>query len=333
MTKRLIRVAVTGGAGNIAYQLLFRIAGGELFGKDQPIALHILDLPSMVTKLEGVQMELDDGAYPLLKEIVIGADPGIVFQGIDYALLVGAKPRGPGMERGDLLKDNGKIFIEQGEALNSVASKDVKVLVVGNPCNTNCLIAMTRAPSIPRKNFMAMTRLDENRAKTQLAMRSGVDVKDVKNMTIWGNHSSTQVPDFTHALVGGKKCQEVIDDRQWLEGAFISCVQKRGAAIIAARGASSAASAAQAALDAVKSIIEPTPKGEWHSMAICSDGNTYGIQNNLIYSFPVRSQGNGNYEIVEGLEIDPFIGARMKISEQELLEEKEAVEHLLGAKV
>jgi malate dehydrogenase len=333
MTKRLIRVAVTGGAGNIAYQLLFRLAGGDLFGNEQQIALHILDLPEMEKRLEGVCMELQDGAFPLLKEIVAGSDPKKVFKDIDYALLVGAKPRGPGMERGDLLKDNGKIFIEQGEALNTVASKDVKVLVVGNPCNTNCLIAMSRAPSIPRKNFMALTRLDENRAKSQLALRAGVDVKEVKNAIIWGNHSSTQVPDFTHATIGGKKAEEVIGDRKWLEKEFMSLVQKRGAAIIAARGASSAASAAHAVIDAVRFLVEPTPKGEWHSMAVCSDDNTYGIQENMIYSFPVRSKGDGSYEIVTGLTLDPMIREKIKLSEQELLEEKEAVEHLLGVGV
>lgn len=329
MTKQLIRIAVTGGAGSIAYQLLFRIGSGDLFGADQPIALHIVDLPSEQKKLEGVKMELDDCAFPLLKEIHIGSDPKILFKEIDFALLVGAKPRGPGMERADLLRDNGKIFIEQGEALNTVASKNVKVLVVGNPCNTNCLIAMACAPSIPRKNFMALTRLDENRAKTQLSLKAGVEVKTVRNVIIWGNHSSTQVPDFTHAMMGNKQAVEIINDRSWLEGAFIKSVQTRGAAIIGARGASSAASAAQAILDAIRSIINPTMVGEWHSMGICSDGNPYGIQENLIYSFPIKSKGDGSYSIIEGLEIDPFMREKMKISEKELIEEKESVEKFL----
>lgn len=323
--KTIKRVAVTGGAGQIAYNLLFRIASGEFLGKDQPIALHILELPIALQALEGVKMELEDCAYPLLKEIHIGTDPNQVFKDIDYAFLVGAKPRGPGMERGELLQENGKIFIQQGKALNDVAKKNVKVLVVGNPCNTNCLIAMTNAPSIPKKNFHAMTRLDEHRAKNQLAQKAGVDVKEVTNVTIWGNHSSTQVPDFFHAKIQGKQAPEVIKDIKWLEETFIATIQKRGAAIIAARGKSSAASAAHAALEAFISIITPTPEGEWYSSGVCSDSNPYGIKENLIFSFPCRTDNSGNWEIVKGLTIEPFLQEKIAATEKELIEERECI--------
>lgn len=323
MSKDIIRVAVTGGAGQISYSLLFRIASGEMLGVDQPIALHILEIPEAMQVLEGVKMELDDCAFPLLKEIRIGSDPREVFQGIHYALLVGAKPRGPGMERGDLLTENGKIFIGQGKALNDVADKNVKVLVVGNPCNTNALIAMTHAPDIPRTNFFAMTRLDQNRAMSQLAQKAGCTVNDVKNMTIWGNHSSTQVPDYVNAKINGKAAGEVISDEAWFNNDFIPTVQKRGAAIIAARGKSSAASAASAAIDTIKSLINPTPAGNWYSVGLCSDANPYEIQDNLIFSFPCRTDEKGNIEIVKNVSWNDFLREKIKASETELIEERE----------
>lgn len=323
MPKPIKRVAVTGGAGQIAYSLLFRIASGEMLGFDQPIALHILEVPEAMNTLQGVRMELDDCAFPLLKEIHIGSNPREIFKGIHYALLVGAKPRGPGMERGDLLKDNGKIFVEQGKALNDVADPNVLVLVVGNPCNTNCLIAMTNAPRIPRKNFHAMMRLDQNRASAQLAQKANVDITNVTNMTIWGNHSATQVPDFVNAKIGGKPVPQVIPDQHWLENDFLSTVQKRGAAIIAARGKSSAASAASAAIDTIKALVTPTPPGEWFSTAICSDGNSYGIQENLIFGFPCRSTGKGDCEIVKNIPWNDFLKNRIHATEKELLEERQ----------
>jgi len=319
------RVAVTGGAGQIAYNLLFRIASGEFLGNSQPIALHILEIPEALQALEGVKMELEDCAFPLLKEIHVGADPYEIFKDVDYAFLVGAKPRGPGMERGELLNENGKIFIQQGKALNDVANPNVKIFVVGNPCNTNCLIAMSNAPKIPRKNFHAMTRLDQHRAESQLAKKANVDTKDVTNVTIWGNHSSTQVPDFFHAKIQGKPATEVIKDKEWLENAFISTIQKRGAAVIAARGKSSAASAAHAALEGFKDVITPTPKGEWYSSGVCSDSNPYGIQENLVFSFPCRTKENGEWEIVKDLPLNDFLKSKIKASEKELLEERELV--------
>jgi len=329
MPKTLKRVAVTGGAGQIAYSLLFRIANGDMLGYDQPIALHILELPEALPSLEGVKMELEDCAFPLLKEIIIGSDPRQVFKGVHYALLVGAKPRGPGMERKELLNDNGKIFIGQGKALNDVADTDVKVLVVGNPCNTNCLIAMSHAPRIPKKNFHAMTRLDQNRAAAQLAKKASAEVTAISHLTIWGNHSSTQVPDFENALINKKPVKDVIKDRSWLEKDFFEIVQKRGAAIIAARGKSSAASAASAAIDAIKALVVPTPNGEWFSSGVFSGENSYGIDKNLIYSFPCRSKGNGDYEIVQNVPLTPFIKEKMKLSEKELLEERQLVENLI----
>jgi malate dehydrogenase len=325
MSEQIKRIAVTGGAGQIAYQLLFRIASGEVFGKDQPISLHILEVESMMNVLEGIKMEIDDCAFNVLKEIQIGSDAREIFKDADYALLIGSKPRGPGMERGDLLNENGKIFVDQGRALNDVASRDVKVIVVGNPCNTNCLIAMENAPDLNRKNFHAMTRLDQNRASSMLAEKASVHVGDVTNMTIWGNHSSTQVPDFTHAKINGDPVTSVINDKNWLEGEFISAVQKRGAAIIAARGKSSAASAAHAVIDAIQSLETKTPEGKWFSTAVCTDGNAYGIQECLIFSFPCVSNGNGDYEIVKGLVWNDFIKEKILKSEAELLEEKELV--------
>lgn len=323
MNKPLKRIAVTGGAGQIAYSLLFRIANGDLLGHDQPIALHILELPIAMSALEGVRMELEDCAFPLLKEIVIGSDPNQIFADIDFAFLVGAKPRGPGMERGDLLAENAKIFIEQGKALNQVAKPQTKILVVGNPCNTNCLIALTHAPKIPRKNFFAMTRLDQNRAIAQLAKKANVDTVDVSHMTIWGNHSATQVPDFFNAKIRKKPVVDVISDRNWLEHTFIESVQKRGAAIIAARGKSSAASAASAAIDAMRAHLEPTPEGQWYSSGVYSDGNPYGIQGNLVFSFPCRTLKNGDWEIVSKLPWNDFLKNKISMTEKELLEERQ----------
>ncbi len=325
MTNSIKRVVVTGGAGQIAYSILFRIANGDLLGKQQPIALHILEVPEAMVALEGVKMELQDCAFPLLKEIKIGSNAGELFKGVHYALLIGAKPRGPGMERGDLLLDNGRIFVEQGQALNDGADKDVKVLVVGNPCNTNCWIAMNNAPKIPRKNFHAMTRLDQNRAVFQIAQKAQVDVEDVANMTIWGNHSSTQVPDFFNATILGERLPKVINDNSWLEETFIPLVQKRGAQIISARGKSSAASAANAAIDALKAIINPTPVGDWFSSGVFSERNPYGIDENLIFSFPCRSKGNGDYEIVHDVSWNPYLKEKIKLSERELIEERQMV--------
>ncbi len=325
MPKPLKRVAVTGGAGQIAYNLLFRIAAGEMLGYDQPITLHILEIPDMLKPLEGVKMELEDCAFPLLKEIHIGSDPAAIFEGVHYALLVGAKPRGPGMERGDLLHENGQIFVKKGKALNESADKNVKVLVVGNPCNTNCLIAMQNAPRIPKGNFHAMTRLDQNRAAYQLASKAKVGVSDVSHVVIWGNHSSTQVPDFVHAKIKGKPAVEVIQDIHWLEGEFISLIQKRGAAVIAARGKSSAASAASAAIEAIRSIVIPTPQGHWFSSGVCSDGNPYGIEENLIFSFPCRSKGDGDWEIIPNLQLNNFLKEKIKLTEKELMDEREIV--------
>lgn len=329
MQKPIKRVAVTGGAGQIAYNLLFRIASGEMLGLDQPIALHILEVPDALKMLEGVKMELDDCAFPLLKEIYIGSNPLEIFQGIHYALLVGAKPRGPGMERKDLLQDNGKIFIQQGQALDASADADVKVLLVGNPCNTNCLIAMSHAPRIASKNFRAMMRLDQNRAAAQLAMKAHVDVSHVTNVTIWGNHSATQVPDFFNAKISGKPAAHVISDESWLENEFISTVQKRGAAIIAARGKSSAASAASAAIDSIKDWITPTPKGQWFSSAVYSRGNPYKVADDLFFSFPCRSLENGDYEIVKDLPWNDFLINKIRQSEKELLEERDLVMNML----
>ena len=329
MTKNAKHIAVTGGAGQIAYSLLFRLANGDLLGKDQPIVLHILELPEVINVLKGVALELEDCAFPLLQGIVIGSNPIDVFKGVDYAFLVGSKPRGPGMERSDLLNENGKIFVEQGRALNEVANPNVKVLVVGNPCNTNCLIALKQATRIPKANFHAMTRLDQNRATSQLCKKAQVDVKDVSNVTIWGNHSSTQVPDFVNAKIDGKAVKTVIDDEKWLENDFISTVQKRGAEIIAARGKSSAASAASAAIDAMKAIITATPQGTWFSSAVYSQGNPYGIDEDLIFSFPCKSNGDGTYEIVKDVPLNDFLKSKILASEKELIEERDLVKDIL----
>ncbi len=323
------RIAVTGAAGQIAYSLLFRIAAGELLGKNQPIALHLLDLPVAKEGLIGLKMELDDCAFPLLKEIKVAHDPEEAFGDVDYAFLVGAKPRGPGMERKDLLADNGKIFVEQGRALNRSAKKSTRVLVVGNPCNTNCLIALHHAKELPKEHFFAMTRLDQNRAVYQLALKANVQIQEVSNVAIWGNHSSTQVPDFVNAAIHGKSAAEVLD-RKWLESQFILGIQKRGAEVIAARGKSSAASAANAAIEAMKSIVELTPHGTWYSSGIYSQNNPYGIADDLVFSFPCRTSASGEVEIVKGLKIDSFLKEKIELTQKELMEERDLIRELLN---
>jgi malate dehydrogenase len=330
MSTKPIRVAVTGGAGQICYNLLFRIANGDLFGPDQPVALNVLELPVAMGALEGVAMELEDCAFPLLSDIVLTDSLDTAMTDVNWALLVGSRPRGPGMERADLIKANGPIFTGTGKAINDNAASDVRVLVVGNPCNTNCLIAMHNAPDVPRDRFHAMTRLDQNRAKNQLAKKSGTTVNDVENMIIWGNHSANQVPDYHNVTISGRPATEVIGDMDWLQGEFTTTVCKRGAAIIAARGKSSAASAASAAIDGVRSLHFPTPEGEVFSSAVCSDGNPYGIPEGLIFSFPCRSDAPGEYSIVGGYEHDEFLTGKIKAVTDELLAEREAIKGLLG---
>lgn len=329
MIKNPIHIAVTGGAGQIAYQLLFRIASGELFGADQPIELHILEIPEALQALEGVRMELQDCAHPLLHSIEVSSDPYQAFKNADFAFLIGAKPRGPGMERGDLLKENGRIFVEQGRALNEVAHEKVKVFVVGNPCNTNCLIAMSQAPRLLRKNFYAMTRLDQNRAAFLLSQKGKIPVQEVSHVIIWGNHSATQVPDFMHARIRGRPVETVIKDRNWLENDFIEIVQKRGAAIIKARGKSSSASAAHALIDAVRDTLFSTITGNWFSSAIASDGNPYGIEDQIVFSFPCQTRENGEIAIISGLEINEFLENKLRATERELLEERDLVRTLM----
>lgn len=318
------RIAVTGGSGNIAYSLLFRIAHGNLYGYDTPISLHILEVDEMLPSLEGVKMELEDCAFPLLKEVKVGSDPFEIFGDVDLALLIGAKPRGPGMERRDLLMENGKIFIQQGTALNDSASPECKVLVVGNPCNTNCWIAREKAPNLKRKNFFAMTRLDENRAKTLLASKASVAPSAVTHMAIWGNHSATQVPDFTHALIEGKKATDVIKEAKWLKDEFITRVQQRGADVIKARGKSSAASAAHAVIESVRCFEGLDPSKDWFSLGVDSDKNPYGVRDDLIFSFPCILQ-NGSVQIVGGIKHDRFIEEKIKLSENELIEEQSQI--------
>lgn len=327
MSKQPLRVAVTGAAGQIGYSLLFRIAAGDMLGKDQPVILQLIDIPPAMKAVEGVIMELDDCAFPLLADTEASDDPKTGFKDVDVALLVGAKPRGKGMERKDLLADNGKIFTGQGKALNDVASRDVKVLVVGNPANTNCYIAMKNAPDLSPNCFTAMVRLDQNRALTQIAKKTGRTASDVKKMTIWGNHSATQYPDVFHAEIDGKSVASIIDDEAWVKDTFIPTVQQRGKAIIDARGLSSAASAANAAIDHVHDWALGTPSGDWASMAVPSDGS-YGIAAGLIYGFPCTTQG-GQWKIVQGLKIDDFSRGRMDATAKELLEEAEAVKHLV----
>ncbi|MDH5723303.1 MAG: malate dehydrogenase [Alphaproteobacteria bacterium] len=329
MSKQPVRVAVTGAAGQIGYALLFRIASGSMLGPDQPVILHLLEITPALGALEGVVMELKDCAFPMLKDVVTSDDPNVAFKDVDFAFLVGARPRGPGMERKDLLEANGSIFGPQGRALNDHASRDVRVLVVGNPANTNALIAQANAPDLDPKCFTAMVRLDHNRAISQLAEKTGTDSTEITNMTIWGNHSSTQYPDLHHAKIGGAAALSKVD-QAWYEGTFIPEVQQRGAAIIKARGASSAASAASAAIDHMRNWALGTPAGDWVSMAIPSDGS-YGIEEGVIYGYPVTCK-NGKYEIVQGLEINEFSRSRMDATDKELREERSAVEHLLGGK-
>ncbi len=322
-----IRVAITGAAGQIGYALVFRIASGALFGPDQPVSLNLVEIPPALNALDGVVMELNDCAFPLLREVVPTADLNEGFKDANWCLLVGSVPRKAGMERGDLLGINGKIFVGQGQAIAKNAAPDVRTLVVGNPCNTNCLIAMNNAGDIPRDRWFAMTRLDENRAKFQLAQKAGQEITSISNMTIWGNHSATQYPDFYNAKINGNPAHEVIDDEPWLKEEFIPKVQKRGAEIIKARGLSSAASAANAIIDTVRSLTNPTPDGDWHSVGVCSDGS-YGTREGLITSFPVRSNGE-NWKIVQGLELNDFSRSKIDASVSELAEEHSLVESML----
>ena len=326
--KTPIKVAVTGAAGQIGYALLFRIASGQMFGPDQPLTLHLIEIPDALGALDGVMMELHDCAFPLLESVVPTADLNEGFRDINWALLVGSVPRKAGMERKDLLGINGKIFIGQGQAIEKNASADVRILVVGNPCNTNCLIAMNNAKEIPSDRWFAMTRLDENRARAQLAHKAGVGIGSVTNMTIWGNHSSTQYPDFYNARIDNRPADEVIGDEKWLKNEFIAIVQQRGAAVIKARGLSSAGSAANAVVDTVFSLTNDTPGNNWHSVAVCSDGS-YDVEEGLISSFPVRVRG-GRWEIVQGVPINDFSRAKIDASVTELKEEKSLVAELLG---
>ncbi len=327
MSSSVVRVAVTGAAGQIGYALLFRIASGAMFGPNQKVELSLLELEAALPALEGVRMELDDCAFPLLQKIHLSSDPNQAFKDADWALLVGSVPRKAGMERNDLLKINGGIFTIQGKAIAANAKKSCKVFVVGNPCNTNAYIAKAVAKSLPAKNFFAMTMLDQNRALSQLAFKAGTHVSEVKRLAIWGNHSSTQYPDFSHATIGGKKVTEVISDKTWLETTFIQTVQQRGAAVIKARGLSSAASAANAVVDTVRNLTTVTPKDEFFSVAVSSDGS-YGIPEGLMFGFPVRSNGS-DYEIVKGLELNTFAKEKIDLTLKELLEEKEAVKELV----
>ncbi|WP_235735925.1 malate dehydrogenase [Nocardioides alcanivorans] len=324
MSASPLKVAVTGAAGQIGYSLLFRLASGAL--GDRPIELRLLEITPALKALEGVVMELDDCAFPGLAGIEIGDDPEKIFDGVNLALLVGARPRGPGMERSDLLSANGAIFTGQGKALNKVAADDVRIGVTGNPANTNALIAMTNAPDIPKERFSALTRLDHNRAISQLAAKTGAKVTDIKKMTIWGNHSATQYPDVFHAEIAGKNAAEVVNDQAWIENDFIPTVAKRGAAIIDARGASSAASAASATCNAARDWLNGTPEGDWVSMAVVSDGS-YGTPEGLITSFPVTTK-DGDWSIVQGLEIDEFSRAKIDATNAELAEERAAVTEL-----
>jgi malate dehydrogenase len=327
MNSTPIRIAITGAAGQIGYSLLFRIASGAMFGEQQPVILHLIEIEPALPALSGVVMELDDCAFPLLKGVLPTASLDEGFRGVNWALLVGSVPRKAGMERKDLLGINGKIFVGQGQAIAKNAASDVRIHVVGNPCNTNCLIAMNNAKSVPADRWFAMTRLDENRAKSQLARKAGVDITGVSNVAIWGNHSATQYPDFYNARINGKPAPQVITDEAWLKGEFISTVQQRGAAVLKARGLSSAASAANAVVDSVRSIVSPTSAGDWHSVCVCSDGS-YGVERGLISSFPVRSQGQ-KLEIVPGVPVNEFSRAKIDATVNELKEERAMVSELL----
>jgi malate dehydrogenase len=322
-----VRVAVTGAGGQIGYSLVFRIASGAMFGPDQPVALHLIEIEAALPALQGVVMELEDCAFPLLKGVVPTASLDEGFRGVNWALLVGSVPRKAGMERKDLLGINGKIFVGQGQAIQKNAAPDARILVIGNPCNTNCLIAMSNAPEIPRDRFFAMTRLDENRAKSELAKKAGAEVAAVTNVTIWGNHSATQYPDFHNARINGRAATQVITDEAWFKGQFITAVQQRGAAVIKARNASSAASAAHAITQTVLSLTEPAAPGDWHSVALCSDGS-YGVEAGLISSFPTRFQGK-SLEIVQGLSMNEFGRARIEATVNELKEERAMLADLM----
>ena len=307
-----------------------KLASGEVFGRDQPVALQLLGSERSREALEGVAMELEDSLYPLLREVSIGIDPFSVFKDADWALMIGAKPRGPGQERGDLLDQNGRIFVDQGRALNESASRNCKVLVVGNPCNTNALIASTHAPNIPTKNFHALTRLDENRAKCQLALKAGKFYTSVSRTAVWGNHSTTQVPDFVNARIGGRPAIDVIGDMQWFREDFTPTVAQRGGALIKKWGRSSAASTAVSTADAIRALVTPTPPGDCFSTAVITDGNPYGIADGLVFSMPCRSKGDGDYEICDDFIIDDWLRAKLRASEDELVKERECVGHLLG---
>ena len=322
-----IHVTVTGAAGQIGYQLLFRIASGQLLGADQPVVLRLLEIEPGMKALEGVVMELDDCAFPLLAGVEMTTDLNVAFDGTSWALLVGSVPRKAGMERGDLLNVNGGIFKPQGQAINANAADDIRVLVVGNPCNTNCLIAKENAPDVPADRWFAMTRLDQNRAETQLAQKAGAPVADVANLAIWGNHSATQFPDFANATIAGTPVPQAIGDQAWLEGPFIETVQKRGAAIIEARGASSAASAANAAIDTVVSLRTATPAGDCASVAVSSNGE-YGVPEGLMFGYPIIADGSGSWSVAEGVEHDDFAKARIATTLNELIEERDAVKDL-----
>ena len=322
-----LHVTVTGAAGQIGYQLLFRIASGQVFGPDQPVVLRLLEIEPAMKSLQGVVMELDDCAFPLLAGIEATSNLKVAFDGTNWALLVGSIPRKAGMERGDLLNVNGGIFKPQGRAIAENAASDVRVLVVGNPCNTNCLIARSNAPEVPADRWFAMTRLDQNRAETQLATKAGAPVRDVKNLAIWGNHSATQFPDFANATIAGKPVPSVISDHDWLKGDFITTVQKRGAAIIEARGASSAASAANAALDTVVSLVNPTPADDCVSIAVTSNGE-YGVPAGLTFGFPIVSDGKGDWKVKEGFELDDFAKEKIKVTTDELIAERDEVRAL-----
>jgi len=328
--KKTVKVAVTGAAGQIGYALLFRIASGQMFGPDTPVELQLLELDQALPALRGVVMELDDCAFPLLQKVTVTSKLDEAFNNVNWALLVGSVPRKAGMERGDLLKINGGIFTDQGKSIAAKAANDVRVLVVGNPCNTNCYIAMKNAKGVPSDRFFALTKLDENRAKSQLAQKAGVQVSEVSNVAIWGNHSSTQYPDFFNAKISGKPATEVISDHDWLKGEFISTVQKRGAAIIQARGASSAASAANAVVETVRQItnVQPVPFNDWFSVAVCSDGS-YGVEKDLIFGYPVRSNGT-KIEIVQGLELNEFAREKFRITHEELIAERNEVSSMIS---
>lgn len=323
------RIAVTGAAGQIAYQLLFRIASGELLGPNQPISLHLLEVETRLENVRGVVMELEDCSYPLLKNIEFDSNPFTIFSEVDIAILIGSAPRTPGMERKDLIHKNASIFVEQGAALNAVAKPGVKVFVIGNPCNTNCLVMMNHAPNISRSQFYAMTRLDLNRAKYLLAKKAQVEVNEIHRMIIWGNHSSTQVPDFEHVIIGEKPISHVITETNWLQKEFMTSVQQRGAAILQVRGKSSAASAAKAILDFVQDLYIPSNDMDWFSAGVCSDKNPYGIEEDLIFSFPCILNKSGEWKIVDHLSSSSFIEKKIAITQKELLEERDLVRDLL----